>query len=71
VTYDINEYYGVTISQTQAGRPFVATGEIFSRKTMANIGIRVRGEGRTWPAAADRALAQARAECPATPPEID
>ena len=68
MTYDINEYYGVTISQMQAGRPFVATGEIFSRKTMKDVGIRVRGEGRTWPAAASRALAQARAECPVGSP---
>jgi hypothetical protein len=71
MTYDIDANYGVTISQAQAGRPYVATGEIFSRQTMKNIGIRVRGEGRTWPAAADRALAQARAECPIAPPQDD
>jgi hypothetical protein len=71
MTYDINEHYGVTISQTRAGRPFVATGEIFSRRTMKNVGIQVRGEGRTWSAAADRALAQARIDCPAEPPEAD
>jgi hypothetical protein len=71
MTYDINEHYGVTISQTQAGRPFVATGEIFSRKTMQNVGIRVRGEGRTWSAAAGRALVRARAECPAAAPEAE
>jgi len=67
MTHDINEHYGVTIRQTQAGNPFVATGEIFSRKTMQNVGIRVRGEGRTWPAAATRAMEQARAECPDGP----
>lgn len=64
MTKDINEHYGVTIRQTQAGNPFVATGEIFSRKTMQSIGIRVSGEGRTWPAAAARAMQQARVECP-------
>lgn len=67
MTLDINVHYGVTIRQTQAGNPFVATGEIFSRKTMQDVGIRVRGEGRTWTAAAKRAMEQARAECPDDP----
>jgi hypothetical protein len=71
VTHDIDEHYGVTISQAQAGGPFVATGEIFSRQTMTNIGVRVQAEGRTWPAAARRALALARAECPVGPPDAD
>ena len=69
MTYDIDDYYGVTISQAQAGKPYVAVGEIFSRKTMRNVGISVRGEGRTWPAAADRAMAEARANFPTDPPE--
>lgn len=70
MTLNINEHYGVTISQAAAG-PYVATGEIFSRKTMKNIGIRVQGEGQTWPAAADRAMAAARAECPIGAPDAD
>jgi len=65
MTYDINEHYGVTISQAQAGRPFIAVGELFSRKTMRNIGI----EGRSWSAASSRAIADARANCPADPPD--
>lgn len=71
MTYDINEHYGVTISQTQAGNPFIAVGEIYLRRTMADIGIRVRGEGRTWPAAARRALQQAKAKCPVAPTDAD
>jgi len=69
MTYDINEHYGVTISQAQAGRPFIAVGELFSRKTMRNIGIEVRCEGRSWSAASSRAIADARANCPADPPD--
>ena len=68
MTHDINDYYGVTISQARGGRPYVAIGELFSRTTMKNVGISVRGEGRTWSAAATRALAEARANCPAEPP---
>ena len=69
MTKDLNEHYGVTISQQQAGAPFVAVGEIYSRTTMQNVGIRVRGEGRTWVAAANQALRQAHAECPEAPAE--
>ena len=69
MTIDLNEHYGVTISQAQAGNPFVAVGEIFSRSTMKNIGVRVRGEGRTWAAASSRAADQARAECPVGSPK--
>ena len=71
MTFDIDEFYGVTISQEKAGKPYVAVGEIYSRRTMNKIGVRVRGEGRTWSAAADRALAQARAACPMDPPDHD
>ena len=71
MTYDIDEHYGVAIGQTQAGPPFIAVGEIFLCRTMANVGIRVRGEGRTWPAAARRALEQARANCPVALPDAD
>lgn len=69
MTKDLNQHYGVTISQKQAGAPFVAVGEIFSRKTMQNVGISVRGEGRTWVAAANRALRKAHFECPEAPAE--
>lgn len=64
MTFDLNDDYGVTIRQARSGNPFIAVGEIFSRQTMSDIGISVRGQGRTWAAAADRALQQARADCP-------
>lgn len=71
MTSDLNEHYGVTISQARAGSPYVAVGDIFDRKTMRNVGIQVRGEGRTWPSASSRALALARAACPIEPPKTD
>lgn len=72
MTVDLNEHYGVTISEadrTSAG--YVAVGELFSRRKMDNIGISVRGEGRTWVAASERALNAARAQCPSRPPKGD
>lgn len=71
MTYDIDDYYGVTIGQAQAGKPYIAVGQIYLRRTMANVGIQVRGEGRTWPSATQRALQQARAKCPVAPPDAD
>ncbi|QUD86051.1 hypothetical protein [Phenylobacterium montanum] len=69
MTYDINEYYGVTISQARVGKPYIAVGEIFSRKTMQNVGITVQGEGRTWSAAVGRAMAEAHSNCPTDLPD--
>jgi len=72
MTVDLNEHYGVTISEagrTRAG--YAAVGELFNRRTMNNIGISVRGEGRTWVSASDRALREARAQCPSRAPTDD
>ena len=70
MTVDLDEHYGVTISERgRTAKGYLAVGQIFSRKTMRNVGPPVRGEGRTWPAAAERALAAARQACPLGAPE--
>lgn len=65
MTVNLDERFGVTVSEERRlGRGFVAVGRIFDRRTGLGIGVTVRGEGRTWPAAADRAVAAARAARP-------
>jgi hypothetical protein len=71
MTVDLNPDFGVTISQARGRKGYLAIGEIFARATMKNIGIRVQGEGRTWSAAASRALAEARLKCPSELPNVD
>jgi hypothetical protein len=64
MTVDLNDDYGVTISERRAAKGYLAIGEIFDRKTMKNVGITVRGEGRTWSAASSRAVSEAHMKCP-------
>lgn len=60
MTADLNEKYGVTISQASASPGhYVAVGSIFNRITHEDVRDDVRGEGRTWASASDRALAEA------------
>lgn len=64
MTVNLSGRYGVTITCENGPKGFVALGEIFDRRTMEDIGIQVRGEGRTVASAGDRAIDDARAKCP-------
>ena len=60
-TREIDDRHSVTIRSDRRPRGgWESEGDIFVTATCRNIGVTVRGEGRTLPAAEARAFAEAR-----------
>lgn len=60
-TRRIDELYSVTVrSEKRRGGGWESEGEIFVTATCRDIGVTVRGEGRTMSSAEQRAFAEAR-----------
>ena len=60
-TRQVDDRYSVTIrSDRRAGGGWESEGEIFLTATCRDIGVTVRGEGRTMTSAEARAFAEAR-----------
>jgi hypothetical protein len=63
-TRKIDDRYEVTIRSDPLRRGgWESEGDIYNSETREDVGVRVRGQGRTMPAAEDRAFGEARRWC--------
>jgi hypothetical protein len=62
VTYDVDEYWGITVSHGRKSGPklWVATAQAFRKDTMEDVGPAVEGSGATQNTADKMALAAAK-----------
>lgn len=68
-TRDLNDHYGITVRfDGQERSIYRACANVFRHDTQADVGNTHYGEGRTLPAAENRAFVAAREECPTNSP---